>query len=129
MTVHGATKLAKFQNQVNTSKGKLLKCIAKGLILVKAGKVNLIPNWEQPGWAFVTSEDKKQCGNNHDYALNDHDYALNNHDYALNNHALNNHDYALNAASANLLEHLNTHAAKTFHHVVSLYLPVLALFL
>ena len=28
-TVHGATKLAKFQNQVNTSKGKLLKCIAK----------------------------------------------------------------------------------------------------
>ena len=58
-TVHGATKLATFQNQVNTSKSKLLKCIAKGLILVNEGKVNLIPNWEQHGLEFVTSEDKK----------------------------------------------------------------------
>jgi len=38
----------------------LLKCITKGLILAKAGKVNLILNWEQYGWALVTSEDKKQ---------------------------------------------------------------------
>ena len=97
-TVHGATKLAKFQKQVNTSKGKLLMCIAKGLILVKAGKVNLFPNWEQHGSAFVTSEDKKQCG----------------HDL----------DYALNAASVIFLEHLKTRAAKTVHDVVSQYLPV-----
>ena len=48
--------------------------------------------------AFVTLEDKKQCGNDHDYALN--------------------------AASANLLEHLNMRAAKTVHDVVSQYLPV-----
>ena len=60
--MHGTTKLAKFQNQVNTSKGKLLKCIAKELILVKAGKVNLIPNWERHGWALVTSEDNDLGG-------------------------------------------------------------------
>ena len=74
-TMHGATKLAKFQNQVNTSKGKLM---------VNEGKVNLVPNWEQHGRAFVTSGDKKLCGNNHDYALS--------------------------AASAHFLEHLNTRA-------------------
>ena len=70
----------------------------KKLILVKAKKVNLIPNCEQHWRAFVTSEDKQQCGNHHDYALN--------------------------AASAKLLEHVNTRAAKTFHEVVSQYLPV-----
>ena len=57
-TVHGATKLTTCQNQVNTSNCKLQKCIAKRLILVKAGKVNLISNWERHGWAFVSSENK-----------------------------------------------------------------------
>ena len=38
--VHGAIKLVKFQNQINTSKGNLLKCTAKRLILVT--KENLI---------------------------------------------------------------------------------------
>ena len=115
-TVHDAAKLAKFPNQVNTSKGKLLKCFAKGLILVKAKK--------SISFQIVTSEDIKQRGHDHDYALNDHDYALNDHDYALNDHdyALNDHDYALNAASANLLEHMKTCAAKSFHDVVYQYL-------
>ena len=36
----------------------------------------------------------------------------------------NDHDYALTTTSANLLEHLNIRAAKTFHDVVSQYLPV-----
>ena len=58
-TVHGATSLAKFQNQVNTSKGKLLKDIMKGIDLVKAGKVMLVENWEQHGWLFITSEDQQ----------------------------------------------------------------------
>ena len=66
-TVHGATKLTNFQNLVSNSMGTLLKCIAKGLIPVKAGKVNLISHGEQRGWALVNSEYKLQCGN--DYAL------------------------------------------------------------
>ena len=66
--------------------------------------------------------------NDHDYALNDHDYALNDHDYALNDHdyALNDHDYALNDHDYALNDHdyaLNAASAKTFHNVVSQYLP------
>ena len=70
-TVHDATQLARLNNHVNTSKGKLLNCIMKGLCLVKTRKVSLIPNWAQHGWGFVTSEDKKQSGNDHAYSLNE----------------------------------------------------------
>ena len=97
-TVHDATKLARFKNQVNTSKGKLLNCIMKGLCLVKTRKVSLIPNWAQHGWAFVTSEDKEQSGKDHAYSLNE--------------------------ASETLLSQLNASAAHTFHEVVAQYLPV-----
>lgn len=50
-TIRNATGLAKFPNQINKSKGKLLASISRGLNLVKDGKVDLIPNWEQHGWA------------------------------------------------------------------------------
>ena len=99
-TVRGATSLAKFQNQVNTSKGKLLRHIMKGIDLVKAGKVMLVENWEQHGWVFITSEDQKS-------------------------ESRNDHDYSLNAASQNLLARLNIQAVKMFHDVVVQYLPVL----